>query len=349
MKYFLLPFSWLYAGIMCVRNLCYERKYLKTNTFNRPTISVGNLSMGGTGKTPHIEYLIRLLKNRYSVATLSRGYGRKTKGYLLANETSTAQDLGDEPLQIHQKYGQYIAVCVGEDRVMAVPHLLYDRPSTEVILLDDAYQHRAIGRHLNILLTEWNRLFINDLPIPAGRLRESKHQAKRADVLIVTKAFSAEKTIDSGTNFEGIGEQIKPYLASPDVPIFFTGLQYGGFYSLDNQLDTEVSEETVTLLVSGLANADGFEEAAGKRCKVHKHLRFADHHRYTNKDWQGILKEFENLPGSDKMMLCTEKDAAKLQTFKPQNLWVLPIEVCFWKDSGRAFDEWVLKTIEAMA
>src|SRR3954466_15061305 len=182
----LLPFALLYGIVVAIRNWLFDKKILKSATFNFPLIGVGNLSVGGTGKSPMVEYLVELLQPHFKVATLSRGYKRKTKGYVLANERTTALEIGDEPMQFHVKFPG-IAVAVGEERLDAVPQLLHDRPNLQAIVLDDAFQHRTIKAGLNILLTEYSNLFTYDVFLPTGDLRDARASYHRADIIIITK------------------------------------------------------------------------------------------------------------------------------------------------------------------
>ena len=183
LNYLLYPFSLLYGLVLWIRNRLYDNGVLTSVEFDLPVIAVGNLSVGGTGKTPHVEYLIRLLKDHYKTATLSRGYNRKTKGYLLAGPQSTAADIGDEPMQFHRKFPE-VTVCVGEERMLAVPQLLGDQPDTAVILLDDAFQHRSIKPGLNLMVSDYSRLFTRDHVVPFGRLREGRKGYHRANGII---------------------------------------------------------------------------------------------------------------------------------------------------------------------
>jgi tetraacyldisaccharide 4'-kinase len=185
----LLPFAIIFWIIVAIRNWMYDKKFLKSTSFGLPLICVGNLSVGGTGKSPMVELLVTRLRSKFKVATLSRGYKRKTKGYALANENTTALDIGDEPMQFHQKFPE-IPVAVGEERIVAIPQLLHDRPETEVIILDDAFQHRAINAGLNILLTDYGNLFTRDFFLPTGDLRDQRKSYKRAQIIIVTKCKS---------------------------------------------------------------------------------------------------------------------------------------------------------------
>src|SRR6478752_10285047 len=182
----LLPFALIYGLIIFLRNWLFDKSYLKSAEFNFPLICVGNLSVGGTGKSPMVEYLIQLLRPHFKIATVSRGYKRKTKGYVLAKDNTTSLDIGDEPMQFHINFPD-IAVAVGEERMVAIPQLLHDKPDTEAIILDDAFQHRAIKAGLNILLTVYNDLFVDDFFFPTGDLRDQRASAKRAQIIVITK------------------------------------------------------------------------------------------------------------------------------------------------------------------
>ncbi len=214
----LLPFALLYGFAIIIRNWLYNKKILRSSQFNLPIICVGNLAMGGTGKSPMVEYLIELLCNKFRVATVSRGYKRKTKGYALANENTTALDIGDEPMQFYSKFPQ-VAVAVGEERMVAVPQLLHDKPDTQLVILDDAFQHRAIKAGLNILLTECNNLFTQDFFFPTGDLRDQKTSAKRADIIVITKCPADLPE----TEKEKIAQQLAAYEVQH---IFFTTTAY---------------------------------------------------------------------------------------------------------------------------
>ena len=201
----LLPFAILYGLVVWIRNWLYDKNIFRSTSFGLPLICVGNLSVGGTGKSPMVEFLVMHLKNHYKVATLSRGYKRKTKGYALATDDTTALDIGDEPMQFHQKFPD-VPVAVGEERIVAIPQLLHDRPETQVIILDDAFQHRALKAGLNILLTDYNNLFTRDFFLPTGDLRDTQGSYKRADIIVVTKSrpdLSAERKRE-------VIEEIKP-------------------------------------------------------------------------------------------------------------------------------------------
>ena len=213
----LYPLSLLYGWMMQVRNRQFDTGKRNVVEFIPKIISVGNLSMGGTGKSPMIEWLIRLLKDDHQLATISRGYGRKTKGFILVGDEDTARTVGDEPLQFYRKFGNDVKVSVCEERILAVPEIVGDFPETNLFLLDDAYQHRKIGRDLNILLTAYDALFVDDSVVPMGGLRERPSGAARADMVVVTKCPSGlEQDVK-----ERVGNRIKAYAG--DKPVYFWG------------------------------------------------------------------------------------------------------------------------------
>jgi len=307
-------FTLLYQFITQIRNYLYDKGYFKTYQPDAPRlINVGNLTVGGTGKTPHVEMLIRLLAPNYRLATLSRGYGRKTKGFRIAQTTDTPETLGDEPYQMYQKFAlDSINIVVGEKRAPAVQKIAELIPSVEVILLDDAFQHRAIHAHCNILLTDYNRLFYKDFPFPSGRLRESRQGAKRADAIIVSKCPP-----DLPTNAqESIKKQIQRY-AKLETPIFFTSLRY--------KLPLPKGEK-ITLL-TGIAHAQPLLNYLKEIYQVEKHWQFPDHHHYKPKDLAQIKSTFP--------IITTEKDWVKLSqpylttALAGKQVYTLPIEVYF--------------------
>src|ERR1700761_3162932 len=215
----LFPISLLYAVVVKIRNWCFDKKILSSTAFNLPIICVGNLAVGGTGKSPMVELLIRTLRSRFEVAVLSRGYKRKTRGYALAGELTTALDIGDEPMQFHSKFPD-VAVAVGEERIVAIPQLLHDRPETRAIILDDAFQHRAVKAGLNILLTDYSNLFTRDWWLPSGDLRDAPSSYKRADIILVTKCP------------ESLSEEERRAIILEIAPlkhqqVFFSSIQYG--------------------------------------------------------------------------------------------------------------------------
>lgn len=335
----LVPLGYLYGGIMRVRNAFYDNGLFKKERPGLRVISVGNLTVGGTGKTPMVEFLIK----RYltadpdklpETATLSRGYGRKTKGFRVADATDTAQTLGDEPLQIYRKFGRLIRVCVGERRVEALRQMRQQFPQLRRVVLDDAYQHRAVDPHLNLMLSDYNRPFYADYPFPAGRLRESRSGADRADAVIVTKcpdALSADEQ-------QQIQQAVRRY-SRAEVPVLFAGLHYElpvsfATHRPNNGLQTVV-------LVSGLANADPLDAYVRQTFAMRQHHRFADHYAYQRADLDRLLAELS--PGMS--ILTTEKDWVKLDALLTPDeratlpLYYLPIAVRFLPDSAQRFTQ----------
>src|SRR5688572_28473202 len=242
----LFPFSVIYGVIIVLRNWLYNRDVFSSTSFNLPLICVGNLSVGGTGKSPMVEFIVKNLKNKHRIAVLSRGYKRKTKGYALANEASTALEIGDEPMQFHVKFPD-VAIAVGEERIVAIPQLLHDRPSTQAVILDDAFQHRAIKAGLNILLTDYNNLYTRDWFLPTGDLRDEPRSARRASVIVVTKC-------PPDLSLEEKASVIKEIKPQKDQRIFFATLQYDQPYHIINKNKRTVSQTDEVLLVTGIAN-----------------------------------------------------------------------------------------------
>lgn len=335
----LRPFSALYGQLLDWRNWLYDRQLKPVYQPKQKTISVGNLTVGGTGKTPMIEYLVRILLNGASereqsepgaspIATLSRGYGRRSKGFILATKTDTAETIGDEPLQLYRKFGRQILVAVAERRAEGLKQLARQCPGVEVVLLDDAFQHRAVQPHLNILLTDYSRPFYHDHPFPEGRLRERRHGAKRADVIVVTKCpdnlSQSEKT--------RIIDDITPYKVT-ETPIFFAGLTYKILQPFGSQL-IKLNKKTSVILISGLANADSLESYVKQTFLLVKHYRYNDHHVYSRVE---LIQLIRNLP-TGAILLTTEKDWVKLDPLLTAEeratlpLYYLPVAVRFLDD-----------------
>ena len=317
----MLPLSFLYGGILWLRNWLFDKNILKSTPFNFPLICVGNLAVGGTGKTPMAEYLIRQLKNDFKTATLSRGYKRKTKGFGIASEKTTALEIGDEPMQFHQKFPD-VTVAVGEERLVAIPQLLHDRPQTEVIILDDAFQHRAVKAGLNILLTEYRDLYTRDFLLPAGNLRDVKSSAKRAEIIIVTKCrenLPAEER-------ETIIKELKP---ASGQSVYFTAIAYSQPYHLFSKREINFTSNADILLVCGIANPRPLKEFLSANVHSYDMLHYNDHHIFDSDDLKEIKKQFEKIRSSEKIILTTEKDGVRLQKFENElagfPLYVLPI------------------------
>ncbi|RYY63113.1 MAG: tetraacyldisaccharide 4'-kinase [Chitinophagaceae bacterium] len=339
----LFPFALLYWLGIAIRNWLYDKNISRSTSFGLPMICVGNLSVGGTGKSPMVEYLIRLLREHYPIATLSRGYKRKTSGYALAGPGTTALDIGDEPMQFHKKFPE-IPVAVGEKRIEAVPQLLHDRPDTEVIILDDAFQHRAITAGLNILLTEYSNLFTRDFYLPTGDLRDLKSSYKRAGIIVVTKCPPQMTEADRAK----IIKEIRPL---PTQPVFFTCIQYGTPYHLLQKHTSTLSENLEVLLVTGIANPKPLEELLEEHTASYSVLRYSDHHIFTIDDLKEIRNKFTALSSDNKFILTTEKDAVRLQKFNTEiidlPLYVIPVQHHFLFSGAQQFNQLVINFIQS--
>ncbi len=339
-KLLLYPFAAIYNGVMRVRNHLYDIGQKPSFHFETSVIAVGNLNVGGSGKTPMVEYLIQLLSKDYPTVTLSRGYKRETSGYRVATAEDTANSIGDEPMQLFQKFGESIHVAVGEDRVFAIPHILQDFPETEVLLLDDAMQQRSIKPNLTILLSTCEHPFFRDYLLPFGRLRESRRGASRADVVVITKCDAALGA-DEQTSMTA---RVLQYAGAK--PVFFSCIEYGSPQSL--LADTAFSSNVI--VVTGIADAAPLLAYCAKRFQVLRHFRFADHHRYTLADLQEI-EGFCTAQTGDFAILTTEKDIVKLKVnefsiYLDKWKWFsLPIKHMFLKD-GAKFDELVHKAVK---
>ncbi len=338
----LLPIALLYGAIIMIRNLLFDKKWLDSAQFNFPIIGVGNLAVGGTGKSPMVEYLVTLLSNEFKIATLSRGYKRKTKGYALANEQTTALEIGDEPMQFYLKHPS-IAVAVGEERLVAIPHLLQDLPNLQAIILDDAFQHRSVTAGYNILLTEFSNLYSNDFFIPTGDLRDERASAKRAQIIVVTKCpfdLSEEKKA-------GILRELKP---SPAQRVFFTTIQYGiPYHIFDVAEKCIISTDDEVLLVCGIANPKPLKDYLLQNTRAYYQQDYSDHHIFSIDDLHDIIKNFEAITSKEKLILTTEKDAVRLIKFREQlinvPIYVMPIRHRFLFDEGSQFDELIVNFI----
>ncbi|NML21930.1 tetraacyldisaccharide 4'-kinase [Pseudoflavitalea sp. G-6-1-2] len=337
----LVPISILYGAIVWLRNRLYDTQVLKTTSFNLPVICVGNLSAGGTGKSPMVEFLLKHLHKTRNVAVLSRGYKRKTKGYSLANAGTTALEIGDEPMQFHQKFPD-VSIAVGEERAVAIPMLLHDKPDTNVIILDDAFQHRAVKAGMNIVLTDYSNLFTRDYYLPTGDLRDERASYKRAEVLIVTKCPPA-LTLEEK---QAIEKEIKPL---PHQKVFFSAIRYGQPYHILTKNTIELSAETEVLLVSGIANPEPLKKYLHEVADTYYELLYGDHHIFSIDDLKEIKKKFSQMQASQKLIITTEKDAVRLIKFEQQlqdlPLYVLPIEVQFLFGEEPVFTELMTKFI----
>lgn len=341
----LFPFSLLYGVVMMVRNWLFSCGCLPSQTFDTPIIVIGNLSYGGTGKTPHIEYLIRLLREQFLLATLSRGYGRSSTGFVLASKRSAYKYVGDEPLQFAKKYDD-IKVAVNEDRIEGIAELQNRFQKLDVILLDDAFQHRHVKPGLSLLLTDFHKLYTDDFVLPSGTLREFPCGAKRADIIVVTKT----PKVFSPITRRRIKEELKPGIHQQ---IFFSYIQY-----LDPVIVTPGStsltpySSSMILLFSGIANDYPLREHLRRKCRELEVMKFPDHHPYSLDDLRKIKAEFDALPTRKKVIFTTEKDLMRIKTPELSNfvkrlpLFYLPITVEFHGDDKSRFDQTILNYVE---
>ncbi len=335
-KWILFPFAILYRMITGFRNHLYNINYQKSFEFEANVISVGNLSVGGTGKTPMVEYLIRLLNPTFKVATLSRGYGRKTKGFLEVQKGHLAKDVGDEPLQFFLKFGVDVSVNVIEERAWGIPNILMNHEDTDVILLDDAFQHRSVIPSVNLLMTTFGQPFYQDFLLPMGRLRESRRGANRSDIVVVSKCPDA-MTKDQ------MDHMISEIARYTNAPVFFTKTKYGTPIAWYNE--GTLPQESPVVLVSAIAGPLEFEEYASEAWQVIKHFQFRDHHKFTGKECRAIAAFAEKHSAS---IVCTEKDFTKLRDFTSEwrnlQLFYLPIEIEFVNNKA-SFDQLILGSI----
>ena len=325
------PYRW----VMSVRNLMFDKGIMESQQFSVPTICIGNISVGGTGKTPHTEYLVELLGNRHRTSVLSRGYGRKSKGYVKATEETPMPLIGDEPFQIKNKFPQ-IDVAVCEKRVEGIRHIMAGDSSTEVILLDDAYQHRYVKAGLYILLIDSNRPIWQDCVLPFGRMRESLPGIERADIVIITKC----KEITPQQM-----EWCRNYLREwKDIPVFFSEMRYGNYRPLFKETADDFNAEEV-LLMTGIANPTAMRQEIEHRGIKVTTMQFSDHHNFTTADFENIASRFSGLKSPRKAIITTEKDATRLlhrddlpQIIK-ENIYALPIKVGILEGKEEMFNQ----------
>ena len=343
----LRPLALIYKAVVQLRNRLFDWKILPSETYDIPVISVGNITVGGTGKTPHTEYLIHLLAPHYHIALLSRGYKRKSRGFVIAEATSTSAQVGDEPLQIKRKF-PHITVAVDADRRRGIRQIRKHFPETNLILLDDAFQHRYVTPSTSILLTDINRLIYEDKMLPAGRLREPLSGKSRANIVIVTKCPDDIKPID----FRIIAKHLQLY---PYQRLYFTTFRYGDLTPVfprpctipqDTPVDISLYKNVVA--VSGIASPHTFIHHIHTLCPAAQSLTFADHHDFTARDITRIKKLSTQAPPDDTLVIVTEKDAARLMhnrhidTPLKQRMLYLPLRVAFLQDGGPAFDAQIL-------
>jgi len=345
----LSPFSLIYGAVIGTRNLMFEWGLLPVTEFHLPVISVGNITVGGTGKTPHVEYLVELLKDEFSLATLSRGYKRKTRRFIIADATSSASQVGDEPRQMKQKYPE-LTVAVDRNRVKGIRTLLKLKKPVGVVLLDDAFQHRYVQPGKSILLVDYNRPVTEDCLLPAGRLREPAAARKRADIILITKSPKRLKPIDMRNMATRLGLGFHQHL-------YFTSIEYGRIrpvFKISEVRDEDYfkKKKVPVLLLSGIANPRPLRTFARRISTQLHEVRFPDHHRYSARDIDKISARFEATNDPDTMILTTEKDAMRLQEAElPESLknkiYYVPIRVVFLNDDQDEFNQIILNYVRS--
>ena len=342
----LLPFSWIYGSIVRFRNWLFDMGLKKSKSFSIPIISVGNITVGGSGKTPHVEYLIRLLHDKAKIAVLSRGYKRKSHGYILANESTTMPEIGDEPFQMHEKFSD-IYVAVDAKRARGIENLQNDEASkdVDVVLLDDAFQHRYVKPGINILLVDYHRLIIYDKMLPAGRLREPLSGKNRADIVIITKCPKDLKPME----FRVLTKAMDLY---PFQKLYFTSIDYDtpkGVFE-EKQIELDKLQDYHVLLLTGIASPKQMEHDLKPMTKDITNLSFGDHHSFKGKDIDRINDTFESMP-EPRIIITTEKDAVRLRETDglyekvKSNMYELPIKVSFMLDQQDNFNEKIISYV----
>ena len=342
----LLPFSWIYGSIVRFRNWLFDMGLKKSKSFSIPIISVGNITVGGSGKTPHVEYLIRLLHDKAKIAVLSRGYKRKSHGYVLAEESTTMTEIGDEPFQMHQKFSD-IYVAVDAKRARGIENLQNDEATkdVDVVLLDDAFQHRYVKPGINILLVDYHRLIIYDKMLPAGRLREPLSGKNRADIVIITKCPKDLKPME----FRVLTKAMDLY---PFQKLYFTSIDYDtpkGVFE-EKQIELDKLQDYHVLLLTGIASPKQMEHDLKPMTKDITNLSFGDHHSFKGKDIDRINDAFESMP-EPRIIITTEKDAVRLRETEglyekvKSNMYELPIKVSFMLDQQDNFNEKIISYV----
>jgi len=346
----LFPFAFLYGIVIRIRNLLFNWRLLPSQQYEIPVICIGNLAVGGTGKTPLVDYLVHLLSKKYRIAVLSRGYKRKTSGFVLAAEHNTSSDIGDEACQLKKKYPLLI-VAVDSNRRRGMKHLLAlpEELKPQVVLLDDGFQHRYVKPSLSILVTDYNRMFYHDKLLPVGRLREPARSVSRADMIVVSKC----PAYISRTECRKIEQEIAP---GAKLPVFFTSISYqalkGVFPEVCNDYQIEnIRKEDEILLITGIANPTPVIEEIKKYSDKVSVMSFSDHHQFRKKDIVAMQSVMSKMIGNRPLIICTEKDAARIRhnpffpdAWKPY-LYYLPIHVSFLFDRHEQFDNLIYSLI----
>lgn len=348
----LKPFSWIYGAGVWLRNLLFDSGLLKMARYDRPVICVGNITVGGTGKTPHTEMLLRLLMPERRVAVLSRGYKRHSRGYHLAAVDTPMHEIGDEPWQMKQKFPEAV-IAVDANRRRGITRLLNDDATRDVgvVILDDAFQHRYVHAGVNILLTDYHRLFTDDCLLPAGRLREPAKAKKRADIVIVTKCPDDMKPMDYRVVQEALD-------LMPFQQLFYSTFRYKPlqrlFVDATNQASQteQLTPDTYVLLITGIALPQQMLMDMQRFTRHITPMTFADHHDFTPRDVARIEEAFTAMQGSKRLIVTTEKDAARLRLLNylspivRRHIYVLPVEVEIMQGRQAEFESLILQSIK---
>lgn len=351
LRVLLLPIALIYRFIVAFRNKLYDYGMLKSHEFSIPVISVGNITVGGTGKTPHTEYLVKLLKNHYTIAVLSRGYRRITKGYRDVKISSPVKDVGDEPKQIKHKFPE-VKVSVMGSRVAGINKLMNDMENLDAVILDDAYQHRKVKAGVSILLIDYQRPMDEDHMLPYGDLREPPVEMRRANIIIVTNTPHELKPIEKRI----MEKHIDPY---PYQDLFFSYVFYGKLTPVfpANELPAVVTDESLkeqdyhVLLVTGIANSQRVKNHLEQFTTEITHLEYGDHHNYKKKDIKAIEARFNQIKATNKFILTTEKDAVKINEIKQlpdtirNSIYFFPLEVQFRHNEENEFNKSIFKYV----
>ncbi len=298
------PFSLLFDALTRLRNFLYDSNIFKTIEFEIPVISIGNIRIGGTGKTPFTGYMVDLLSKYFACSTLSRGYGRKTEGFLEVKQNSTTISVGDEALMLKNRYGDLLGVYVCEDRAYAIPHILYERPQTKAIILDDAYQHRRVERDLNILLSDYTHPFYEDYLMPSGRLRERRDSVKRADCIVISKCPSS---IDLSER-QQIINKIRNY-SREDTPVFFSTITYLEPLPVNTDV-LKCSKEVI--LFTGISDPNPLLQYVKSRFNLIDSVLFPDHHEFSRRNLEKLTRIYKKSGNDGTSFVCTEKDMVRL-------------------------------------
>ena len=339
LKFLLFPFAIVYGGTLYIRNFLFRIHILKSKSFDIPLIGIGNIAVGGTGKTPMAEYLIRLLHKDFKTGYLSRGYRRKSSGFVYAGESTSPDQIGDEACMINSRFYD-LEVAVDEKRVRGVEQILQIRPGLQTIILDDVFQHRYINPGLKILLTDFNNPLYKDFLMPVGMLREYKRARKRADIIMVTKCPESL----SKKQREEILLKIR---ANRNQKVFFTGLSYGEAISLEGNIQNALDNQTNVFLITGIASPKTLIAYLKGKIKELNTLIFPDHHHFSNRDMKRIEEKMKELKCEDSIIITTEKDAVKIRSLEGipakilNNIYVLPVKMSILFDEEAYFDQLV--------